>query len=408
MRVIELAGFSLQQIQEIALHAILEQLSVQAFFDRVYAITKLPMICFDTSFQHIAHAFKLPFYLDAWVDICVNDRAGADQISRYNYLSYQEDIVTAGKSIVVRPTRTPDHPSVDCAVTYQGELLAYCGTVIEDHDPACVLALNDLVSRTIPRLLIPEMLKKNNLAPLIVKDNLTEKEAALLNRQLPNPYFFAVLSPVDCGLSTMQYIRHHIEDSVEHAVSTIAGNKDVYMLFSNASTDTFILTLMESIEQLGRRYSFQTAFSCSFFDASEIPARRRQALLTMQIGRHFFPEQRQYYLRFLYPEVIAYYAARTVSPELLLTPELKKLSAALPEKSEQLFLDLFHYLFYDGNFRRAADTIGVHKNTLIYRISQICDLSGLDLSSIRSRNRQLLSLYLWLLNHNLLPEVIHE
>ncbi len=400
--------FSLQSIREIALHAILDQLSVQEFFDRVYAVTGLPMICFDTSFQHIAHVFELPFYLQAWVEISLNSRANQEEIDRYNYLSFQETIVSAGKSIYVVPGRNAEHPSVNCAVIYQGELLAYCGTVVEDCDKELVLELNDLISQTIPHLLIPEMLTGKNLSPLIVKESLLPREAEEINRLFQNPYFFAVLSPNGCGASTMQYVRSYIEEHIEHIISAITESGDVYLLFSNTATDTVIKELHNILDRLGRKYSFLAAFSCSFFDAAEIPVRRHQALFTMNIGKHYHPEQHLYFLRFLYPEIISYCSARSVSSNMLLTPELKKLRDSAPEKAAEFFLDLFYYLFYDGNYRIAAQKRRIHKNTLIYRLSQICEYSGMNLSTDRDRMRHLLSLYLWLLNNRQLPEDIHE
>ncbi len=403
-----MTDFSLQNIKEIALHAIWDQLSVQEFFDRVYAVTGLPMICFDTSFHHIAHAFELPFYLHSWVEISMNRSASHEEIDRYNYLAYQEKVVSANKSIYVMPQRDAGHPCVHCSVTYQGELLAYCGTVLEDCEQNLALELNDLVSQTIPYLLVPEMLRKNRLSPLIVKDSLLLQEAEQINKLYPAPYFFAVLSPMSRAASTMQYVRSYIEEHTEQVITAIAENGDVYMLFYNASTDMILIELQNILEQLGRKHSFKAAFSCSFFDASEVPARRRQALFTMEIGQQYHPAQHLYFFRFLYPTIIAHFSLRSIPPELMLTPELERLYTSSPEKAPDLFLDLFYYLFYEGNYRQAAQALGIHKNTLLYRISQICDGSGIDLSSDRDRTRQLLSLHLWLLSHHLLPEEIHE
>ena len=403
-----MSAFSIHRIREIALHAVLDQIRVQEFFDRIYAVTGLPMICFDTSFQHIAHAFELPFYLQSWVEISVNSRANPEEIERYDYLSYQETTASAGKSIYVIPKRDAAHPCVNCAVVYQGELLAYCGTVVEDCDPDLALELNDIVSSTIPFLLIPEILKKNDLGLLILKDSLSRDEAEQVSSTFRSPYFFAVLSPVRRGLSTMQYVRSYIEKHFENTVSAVTGGGDVYMLFSDAASDEIVLTVQKNLDQLGKKYSFQIALSCSFFDAAEIPMRRRQALLALNTGRRYYPDSHMYFLRFLYPEIIAHYGGTSEAPELILTPELKKLYVAAPDKAEEYFLDLFYYLINSENYALAAKKRGIHKNTLIYRISQIQDLCGMELSTGPESTRQLLSVYFWLLNNNLIPEDYHD
>lgn len=403
-----MTDFSIDTIKSIALLSILEQVTIQDFLDRVYSVTGLPMICFDTSFRHIAHAFKMPFYIQSWVEIATDQKAKDDDVFRYNYLSFQENVAAASKSIYVVPKRNSEHPCVSRAIIYQGELLAYCGTVVEDCAPELVLELNDLVSKTIPHLQIPNRLNRNTLSPFIVRDNLLPDEAERINNFLPSPYFFAILSTQIRGVSTMQYIRSYISEHIDNSVSAITDNGDVYVLFFDLATDAEMMDIQKMLDQLGKRYSFQIAFSCSFFDAAEIPMRRRQALLSMTTGRHFYPDSHMYFLRFLYPEILAYYGADVMDTDDFLTPELKRLRRAAAEKAQDYYLDLFYYLFYSEDYKTAAQKRGVHKNTMIYRISQIIELSDMDLASNRNTTRQLLSLYYWLLHNNLLPEEIHE
>ena len=46
---------NIQAIKKASVEAILNRLTVQQFFDVVYAQIQLPLICFNTAFHHLAH-----------------------------------------------------------------------------------------------------------------------------------------------------------------------------------------------------------------------------------------------------------------------------------------------------------------------------------------------------------------
>ena len=396
----------LVRIKQLAIDAVFEHQSVQLFLDRVYAEVHLPMICFDTSFRHLAHAFEHPFYHSAWEEISKSNQATEANVIKYNYLAFQEQIVAAGKPILINSGRNADYPSVNCAICRKGKLVAYCGIMVENESVAAVEALNDILCKTISILWdeTPGIKITDDFSTFLMVDNATEADAEALNQAMPSPYFMAMLSPVNCGVSTMRYVQHYIEDHVGNCISASVDNGDIFALFYGTYTDDIMQNLQKSIDLLGKRYSFKTAFSCSFFDAVEIPMRRRQAQLVMNIGRYYYPNKNTYFIRFLYSNIIAYYGAQALSPELILTPELRRLQDAAPNRAIHNFRDVFIFLYYFGNYQIAAEKLGIHKNTLIYRISRIAEIAEIDFSDSRTRERLLLSLSIWLLNENAMPE----
>ena len=50
------------------------------------------------------------------------------------------------------------------------------------------------------------------------------------------------------------------------------------------------------------------------------------------------------------------------------------------------------YLLCNGNITKTAQDIFVHRNTLLYRLNQIRDLTGWDLEDARTRMNLLLSI----------------
>jgi DNA-binding PucR family transcriptional regulator len=86
--------------------------------------------------------------------------------------------------------------------------------------------------------------------------------------------------------------------------------------------------------------------------------------------------------------------------EGMMTPALQKIMAHDEEHGTDYVRTLAAYLRNMGRLRPAAVELGVHRNTLEYRVGRIADLAGIDLESADNRLSLELGIRLLELNGN--------
>lgn len=98
------------EITKQLLELLLQELPMQAFFDEVYKLVRLPMNYFDTSFRLIANAFERPFYFDKWRKMDENGTFPDEEIASQNYLWYQEKCIAANVRVYSTTVQRKDIP----------------------------------------------------------------------------------------------------------------------------------------------------------------------------------------------------------------------------------------------------------------------------------------------------------
>lgn len=388
------ATFDMKQIKRTVLPLMLGSCSVQELFDAVYSITALPMICFDTSFRHIAHCYEEPFNFSSWIDITNNSVASEENILVYRYLDAQEAIYSAGKATYINTGRSAEHPSINGAVIIDGQLAAYCGVMVENHPVKELYELVDLLcslAAVILRDKDPANMGQSLYSSALLDDSPGDDVLRQLRSQLPAPYFFATLMPTGHGMPAMQYARRYIQSQWNKSISCAAG-RSVYILFSDIPSDEMVERLRNSMEAFCLKYSFRFAASYSFFNLVEIPMRRQQAMLAMTVGQITQPDRMVYFFRYLYLDTIGYFAIQKLPENVYILPELRKLLENSGRHRHEYLVTLYCFLASLGRLTLTAKRLGLNKNTLIYKMNKIQGIMGLDLSDKRFCDRLLMSL----------------
>ena len=392
---------NIQAIKKASVEAILNRLTVQQFFDVVYAQIQLPLICFNTAFQHIAHCYQEPFYFSSWEEIANQGEAGEQNIFQFGYLDFQETIYSAGQATYINTGRSAEHPSVNGAVLRDNELLAYCGIMVEDCIIDDVLAVNNVLCKTIPLLLDNGTTPSNTDNSLsaddeiLIRDEIDQTTASKSQRRFPAPYYFATISYRTRGVSTLQYARNYLSKQFDGTISCITKDNILYMLFHSIMTDEAVEQLRKVLEDISLKMELQIAVTCRFFDPAEIPMRRYQASPVLTIGQVSIPNERVFFFRDIYWNILAYAAMRSLPGSIYMPEHFQRLET-LPEKIRDSYLvTLYQYLLH---FRRAsatADALKLHKNTVIYRINKLQTLLDLNFEDDQICDALLFSLTAW-------------
>lgn len=77
--------------------------------------------------------------------------------------------------------------------------------------------------------------------------------------------------------------------------------------------------------------------------------------------------------------------------EPLLHPALRLLKEQDERKNSQLYETLYQYLYHERSIQAAADAMFVHKNSFLYRLQKVRELTGLDLDDPKIRGYLLVS-----------------
>lgn len=389
--------FDIQNVRDVALNAIFEQKTVQELFDEVYNITNLPIMCFDSCFNYIAHACNGKFNFSSWDDIVLHGNANEDYVQQFNYLEKQEKIFYAGKPILLDTGPCAKDPSVNCAVVVDGSPIAYCGVMIKDSTPEIAGEIDNILVKALPlimdnqTLLSKGVIEGFDVADILTGDYVPAPAAKIIESKFPPLYYYVIISYQGHSLPIMQYSQNYIQKLLGKCISACSRDNMIYMLFYDVKTDIYVNKLVDTLSRVGRAYSYTCGFSCGFVDPAEIPLRRRQAVLAATIGRQTYPDQNAFSFRGMYSDVLTHYPIRELPDDICILPEIKRLIDA--DKGSGVYLTtLYHYLL---NFQKpslTAEKLGLHKNTVIYRIGKMEEIMQTDLHSTKNCSRFIMSL----------------
>lgn len=192
------------KLNSVLLDAVLRRVGLNELYAGVSTCTGLPLICFDTSFRLVAHAFKRPFYFNHWEDIVQHGGADEDAVLGNNYLVDQEKMYKNRKSLCFDSGNSSGYPQACGPVLIGDRLVAYCGIMIEDCDVEDALRANDLLAEATAVLLRetsldvgqPELAEK-----LLIENELGGEAARKFASAFPPPYAFIMISVQDSGVS---------------------------------------------------------------------------------------------------------------------------------------------------------------------------------------------------------------
>lgn len=387
------------EVKTVILESILHSDRIQTMYNKIYTVLQLPLICFDVSFRIVAYKFESGFHFEAWDDIIYNGQASADEIQRYNYLGLQDSIYAAGSSIFVDSGRSKEHPSINGPVMRDGELVAYCGIMVEGTDTQPLFEINNAICNAVSILWESSTGHEDAVASALRSNHVNERFKSEFVPSHPPAYAIIVLLSHGPNVSTLHYLRGLICDTFGRFVSCVNGNQ-IILLAYNILDRRVMLGIIDKLRDMLSEFSITCGISDFFNDISEIPEKRNQALFTIKIGSCLHPGEKLFFYQWEYLYTMCYHALRHYGVDICRVPEIEML-AKEDEKSGTNYVEsLCTYLM---NFRRYAPTaaaLGIHKNTIVYRINKIKDLLGNELETTGYCNRLLLGIFM----HRLISE----
>lgn len=374
------------KLNSVLLDAVLRRVGLNELYAGVSTCTGLPLICFDTSFRLVAHAFKRPFYFNHWEDIAQHGGADEDAVLGNNYLVDQEKMYKNRKSLCFDSGNSSGYPQACGPVLIGDRLVAYCGIMIEDCDVEDALRANDLLAEATAVLLRetsldvgqPELAEK-----LLIENELGGEAARKFASAFPPPYAFIMISVQDSGVSTLEYIRGILCAPGKQRIGCLGAEKQLYMLqYGLARGEDF-----SELQSITGSYGLACGVSDTFSDLAEISERRAQAMLSLTVGSGGFST-----FRGSYAEIAECCAAEFYGPYASKLRSIEELAGDDQAVDSDYVKTLECYLRSFKRHSAVSEKLGLHRNTVINRIKRIEGILNMDISAGGSLSKLLLGI----------------
>lgn len=359
--------------------------SPQEIVDAAYQDLHHPIIAFDTSFRLIAFAFPRPFSYRAWDVIAEEGVLPADYIQNSNSLDYQEMMYSQGKSRVYDWGTAKNYPQVCGPIMSGGELLGYAGIGIEQYPDTQKLArINDCLCDTLAvsiRDSIPAELYPGRLAEkVLLSDRTAEEDLARLRAQCGGDYLLARLTAEGNLVSTLEYAKSQLCRPEFHSFGAIGGGKTLWILFTDVPDEYQYQQIFLRLHHAARILKLTGALSDYFSDLSELAAHRQQAELAESLSRKgtddCFLSFRGEYVTILVQNVTLRLGTTIPVPW-----QIRRLAELDDRKKTDYILTLETYFRCSCGLAETAEALGVHKNTIHYRLKRISEITKTDLKN---------------------------
>lgn len=363
------------KLNSVLLDAVLRRVGLNELYAGVSACIGLPLICFDTSFRLVAHAFKRPFYFNHWEYIAQHGGADEDAVLGNNYLVDQEKMYKNRKSLCFDSGNSSGYPQACGPVLIGDRLVAYCGIMIEDCDVEDALRANDLLAEATAVLLRetsldvgqPELAEK-----LLIENELGGEAARKFASAFPPPYAFIMISVQDSGVSTLEYIRGILCAPGKQRIGCRGAEKQLYMLQYGLSRGEDF----SELQSITGSYGLACGVSDTFSDLAEISERRAQAMLSLTVGSGGFST-----FRGSYAEIAECCAAEFYGPYASKLRSIEELAGDDQAVDSDYVKTLECYLRSFKRHSAVAEELGLHRNTVINRIKRIEGILDMDISA---------------------------
>lgn len=368
-------------INSFLLDHILDEGNISDLLTGIYKRTRLPIISFDISFNMLAYNFPRPFYIQGWEQLATLGILSEEHVLSHDFLALEERILNNRASLIVDTAGVAEYKTAFGPVFVDDRLFAYIATVVEDADSDEVLQLNDLVCHAL------SLTAKRSPASdyeavrkLLLEHPVSEEFFTSFSDRQSAPYMFAVIEARSLGEATRNYIQSRLS-SYHNCFAVIDPNGDIRLLISAIDPISNRAPEQLDLDRISRLYSCRIGLSDAFASLYWIGTGIKQARLSADVRRISDMGPGVSYFCDCYPEALCLALARSCGHELrCYLKNIARLMDAFPKKHDEYITTLEAYCENGLDNIKTAEALGVHKNTVAYRIGRVAETLHLDVS----------------------------
>lgn len=378
---------------QIVFEALAQGKGVQSITDALYAYTKMPIHVVDISFKVIAASYHKTTG-SKHIDEMIQRKIIPPEvvIDDYYRLGYIESAEKHEKSHVV-DWGVVEVPQATAAIRINNNIEGLCATTFSDHEQALVaLEVNDILCKALAIELerqqravergtdpIHQVMARELFRDLLPEQDQKGSSGFVDISGLKPGYQIAVITPIVRNNARLLYVRNAILDAFPDAFYLNTGGY-LYMLIANLPKGNGSHSISQTFELLMEKYQCFCGLSGLFGDLSYRSNFRLRAEKALEIGHALHPDKNLYFFDDYYLEIIASYAVAGLGEFSYMLPELERLREIDRKKGTDYYFTLKTHLLYGNNISLTATQLHIHRNTLIYRLSKIEEIMGIDIT----------------------------
>lgn len=219
---------------------------------------------------------------------------------------------------------------------------------------------------------------------------------------IPRPRFCVTVTEADPQNSIRLYsLKKQVENSGRNIYCTVLENR-LYILFTeisvHATISNFIKTRTNTITDILANYNLAAGTSEIFDELVDLNNYKYQAERALTVGMECIPGRNLYYFRDFVLENIMSHMRKIVHPMHFMHPAINILHLHDQENGTEYLKTLRVYITSMCNHSNTREKMHIHRNTLLYRLKKITELTGLLLDDERVCALLLCNFYLGLAN----------
>lgn len=368
---------------------------VQSIVDALFAYTKMPVHVVNNSFKVIAASFDRTTgspHLDEMIgkkivplEVVIGD---------YCRLGYLELLEKHQKSIVV-DWGVIEVPQASAAIRINGHIAGLCATTFSDQEQALeALEVNDILCKALAIEFERQQRAEGQafdpihqvLTRELFRDLMPEQEqkgsSDLINSSLLRPgYQMAVITSIVPNNTMVQYVQMAIVDVFPGTFYLNTGEY-LYLFIDHLPEGDKAKNRNQIIGQLMGKYQCFCGLSGVFDDLGKRSNFRLRAQKALEVGHAIHPDKNLYFFDEYYLEIVASYAAEGLGEVGYTLPELEKLLEIDRKKGTDYYFTLKTHLVLGNNMNLTAAKMHIHRNTLVYRLAKIEEITGVNINDL--------------------------
>lgn len=207
---------------------------------------------------------------------------------------------------------------------------------------------------------------------------------------LVGPFMLVILQQSEPMADQMQRVENDMIDYYKDTFVYVSKGR-MQVLFSDVHSAELEATLHKKISELCEKYNLYCAVSSLFHELEHLENKKFMLTETLNIAKK---EKRSIQEYDLYMDVVCSCAVDKIGSSRYMEEKLQKMYEDDKLKGTEFYRSLKEYLLLRNNVSMTAKRLFIHRNTMIYRLSKVSEILGVDINEPFIANNLLVSMIL--------------
>lgn len=209
----------------------------------------------------------------------------------------------------------------------------------------------------------------------------------------PQLYCIVVETARSSSTLNIAHIRSLLEHAVPDSTSIIYNGEIVFIIYSQGNA-VLAPTVTKKLEQICQSHNLYAGLSNSFEKITQLPDYYKQALRAIELGFSHKKSPTLFHYSDFYLEHMEHLFLQKESASVFCHPKIRVLEQYDKKNHTNLTDTLFQYLVHERNPHLTAESMHLHRNTIVYRIKKISEIVSINYDDPKERQYILLSYHL--------------